>query len=103
MQYCRLPMVTATSFSNSRLRSPAALLFVVCLAQFMVILDVSVVNVALPTMRAVLHLSSPSLQAVVNAYTLTLGRLLMLRRPSPDPLGRLRVFLLGTAGLGPGV
>ncbi len=50
--------------------SKNALLLVVCLAQFMVILDVAIVNVALPSMRAGLHFSTTGLQWVVNAYTL---------------------------------
>jgi EmrB/QacA subfamily drug resistance transporter len=72
------------------------LLFVVCLAQFMVILDVSIVNVALPSIRNGLHFSSTGLQWVVNAYTLTFAGFLMLGGRSADLLGRRRVFLVGT-------
>jgi EmrB/QacA subfamily drug resistance transporter len=72
-------------------------LFVVCLAQFMVILDVAIVNVALPSMRAGLHFSTAGLQWVVNAYTLTFAGFLMLGGRSADLLGRRRVFLTGTA------
>ncbi len=78
-------------------RSSAALLAVVCLAQFMVLLDVAIVNVALPSMREGLHFSSEGLQWVVNAYTLTFAGLLMLGGRSADLLGRRRVFLAGTA------
>ncbi len=77
--------------------SPNALLFVVCLAQFMVILDVAVVNVALPAMRHGLHFSTTGLQWVVNAYTLTFAGFLMLGGRSADLLGRRRVFLAGAA------
>jgi EmrB/QacA subfamily drug resistance transporter len=73
------------------------LLFVVCLAQFMVILDVSIVNVALPSMRSGLHFSTTGLQWVVNAYTLTFAGLLLLGGRSADLLGRREVFLVGTA------
>ena len=59
-------------------RSPAALLVVICVAQFMVILDVSIVNVALPSIRGALHFSTSGLQWVVNAYTLTFAGFLML-------------------------
>src|SRR5580704_10509623 len=78
-------------------RSKNALLIVVCLAQFMVILDVAIVNVALPSMRAGLHFSTTGLQWVVNAYTLTFAGFLMLGGRSADLLGRRRVFLVGTA------
>jgi EmrB/QacA subfamily drug resistance transporter len=74
-----------------------ALLLVVCLAQFMVILDVAIVNVALPSIRNDLHFSSTGLQWVVNAYTLTFAGFLMLGGRSADLLGRRRVLLVGTA------
>ena len=74
-----------------------ALLLVVCLAQFMVILDVAIVNVALPSIRCGLHFSTTGLQWVVNAYTLTFAGFLMLGGRSADLLGRRRVFLAGTA------
>jgi EmrB/QacA subfamily drug resistance transporter len=82
---------------RSLLSSSTGLLFVVCLAQFMVILDVSVVNVALPAMRHSLHFSTTGLQWVVNAYTLTFAGFLMLGGRSADLLGRRRVFLAGVA------
>ena len=69
----------------------------VCLAQFMVILDVAIVNVALPSMRDSLHFSTTGLQWVVNAYTLTFAGFLMLGGRSADLLGRRRVFIAGTA------
>jgi EmrB/QacA subfamily drug resistance transporter len=87
--------VTAT-----QLRAPAsktALLAVVCLAQFMVILDVAIVNVALPSIHDDLHFSTTGLQWVVNAYTLTFAGFLMLGGRAADLLGRRRVFLAGTA------
>jgi len=73
------------------------LLLTVCLAQFMVILDISIVNVALPSMRSGLHFSPTGLQWVVNAYTLTFAGFLMLGGRAADLLGRRRVFLAGTA------
>ncbi len=63
----------------------------------MVILDVAVVNVALPSMRAGLHFSTTGLQWVVNAYTITFAGFLMLGGRSADLLGRRRVFVAGTA------
>jgi EmrB/QacA subfamily drug resistance transporter len=90
--------VTATKALEGRLaRNNNALLLVVCLAQFMVILDVAIVNVALPSMRTGLHFSTTGLQWVVNAYTLTFAGFLMLGGRSADLLGRRRVFIAGTA------
>ncbi len=63
----------------------------------MVILDVSVVNIALPSMRTGLHFSTTGLQWVVNAYTITFAGFLMLGARSADLLGRRRVLLAGTA------
>jgi EmrB/QacA subfamily drug resistance transporter len=77
-----------------------AVLVLVCLAQFMVILDVSIVNVALPSIRSGLHFSTTGLQWVVNAYTITFGGFLMLGGRAADLLGRRRVFLAGTALFG---
>jgi EmrB/QacA subfamily drug resistance transporter len=85
------------ALSSHRVRSNNALLFVVCLAQFMVILDVAVVNVALPSMRSDLHFSTTGLQWVVNAYTITFAGFMMLGARAADVLGRRRVFLAGTA------
>jgi EmrB/QacA subfamily drug resistance transporter len=91
-------IVNATTASKTRLpSSTTALLVVVCLAQFMVILDVAIVNVALPSIRTGLHFSTTGLQWVVNAYTLTFAGFLMLGGRSADLLGRRRVFLAGTA------
>jgi EmrB/QacA subfamily drug resistance transporter len=73
-----------------------ALLLMICLAQFMVILDVSIVNVALPTIRDGLGFSTDGLQWVVNAYTLTFAGFLLLGGRASDLLGRRRVFLAGT-------
>jgi EmrB/QacA subfamily drug resistance transporter len=77
--------------------SKSALLAVVLLAQFMVILDIAIVNVALPSIDAGLDFSSTGLQWVVNAYTLTFAGFLMLGGRSADLLGRRNVFLAGTA------
>ncbi len=72
-------------------------LLLVCVVQFMVILDVSIVNVALPSIRSGLDFSTTGLQWVVNAYTITFGGFLMLGGRAADLLGRRRVFLAGTA------
>jgi EmrB/QacA subfamily drug resistance transporter len=90
-------VTTLQTIRTKHSNSTTALLFAVCLAQFMVILDVAIVNVALPAMRDSLHFSTTGLQWVVNAYTLTFAGFLMLGGRSADLLGRRRVFIAGTA------
>jgi EmrB/QacA subfamily drug resistance transporter len=70
-------------------------LTVVALAQFMVVLDVTIANVALPAIRSDLGFSADGLQWVINAYTLAFGGLLLLGGRSADLLGRRRVFFAG--------
>jgi EmrB/QacA subfamily drug resistance transporter len=70
-------------------------LVLVCMAQFMVILDATVVNVALPSIQKDLDISDADLQWIVNAYTLTFGGFLLLGGRAGDLLGRKRVFLVG--------
>jgi EmrB/QacA subfamily drug resistance transporter len=74
-----------------------ALLVLLCLAQLMVILDVSIVNVALPSIHDDLGFSTTGLQWVVNAYTITFAGFLLLGGRASDLLGRRRVFLAATA------
>jgi EmrB/QacA subfamily drug resistance transporter len=64
-------------------------------AQLMIILDATVVNIALPHIQTSLHFSSTSLSWVMNGYTLTFGGLLLLGGRAGDILGRRRVFLAG--------
>jgi len=77
-------------------RKWAALVFL-CAAQFMVVLDVSIVNVALPSIQRGLHFSEQNLLWVLNAYTLLFGGFLMLGGRVADKLGRRRVFMAGVA------
>jgi EmrB/QacA subfamily drug resistance transporter len=72
-------------------------LAVVGAAFFMTILDVSIVNVALPTIAEKLHFSRGNLQWVVTAYALTFGGFLLLSGRAADLLGRRRVFMVGVA------
>ncbi|HEX4719741.1 MAG TPA: MFS transporter [Thermoleophilaceae bacterium] len=74
-----------------------ATLVVVCLAQFMVILDATIVNVALPSIQRSLHFSSADLQWVINSYTLMFGGFLLLGGRAADFFGRRRLFLVGVA------
>lgn len=73
----------------------AAVLVVACAAQFMVVLDISVVNVALPSIRSSLGLSEVGLGWVVNAYTLVFAGLLLLGGRLADLFGRQRMLLVG--------
>jgi EmrB/QacA subfamily drug resistance transporter len=70
-------------------------LAVVCAAFFMTILDVSIVNVALPSIGKSLHFSRDDLQWVVTAYAITFGGFLLLGGRAADLLGRRRVFVVG--------
>jgi EmrB/QacA subfamily drug resistance transporter len=73
------------------------ILVIACLAQFMVVLDATVVNVALPSIQRGLHFSPSSLQWVVNAYTLIFGGFLLLGGRAGDLIGRKRLFVAGVA------
>jgi EmrB/QacA subfamily drug resistance transporter len=75
--------------------NPWLVLVLVCLAQFMVILDATVVNVALPSIQRDLGMTQSELQWVVNSYTLIFGGFLLLGGRAGDLLGRKRLFLAG--------
>jgi EmrB/QacA subfamily drug resistance transporter len=75
--------------------NPWLALVVVCAAQFMVVLDATVVNVALPSIQADLHVSDSSLQWIVNAYTLLFGGFLLLGGRAADLIGRRTLFVAG--------
>jgi EmrB/QacA subfamily drug resistance transporter len=84
------------SFSDlSADRRRWAALFVVCLAQLMIVLDVTIVNVALPSIQSDLHFSQSNLSWVVNGFLVTFGSLLLLAGRLGDLVGRRRVFLAG--------
>ena len=70
---------------------------IVCLAQLMVVLDATVVNVALPSIQHGLRISQANLQWVVNAYTLTFGGFLLLGGRLSDLFGRRRLFFVGVS------
>ncbi|MFI1016410.1 MFS transporter [Streptomyces sp. NPDC020965] len=72
-------------------------LFVIASCQLMVVLDVTIVNIALPHIQTALDFSTTSLSWVVNAYTLTFGGLLLLGGRIGDILGRRKVFMTGVA------
>src|SRR2546423_4667771 len=89
--YPGAPMPSTSS--SDRRRWIAVILL--CAAQFVVVLDASIVNVALPSIGRALHFSEQNLQWVVNAYVLVFGGFLLLGGRMADLLGRRRVFMGG--------
>ena len=83
------------STSGDRQVPDWVILAIACVAQFMVVLDVSIVNVALPSIGRELHYSPTGLQWVVNAYVLTFAGFLLLGGRAADLFGRRRVYLFG--------
>src|SRR5215475_1839371 len=77
------------------MKSRWLVLAVTVVAQFMVVLDVSVVNVALPSIKHDLHFSQESLQWVITAYSILFGGTLLLGGRVADLLGRRRLFMAG--------
>jgi EmrB/QacA subfamily drug resistance transporter len=95
--------MTVATASARLLNPPAdrrrwATLAVVCLAQLMIVLDVTIVNVALPSIQRDLQFSSGNLTWVVNGFLVTFGSLLLLTGRLGDLVGRKRVFLAGLVG-----
>ncbi len=83
----------APSLDTPRAKNLALMLL--AMTQFVVVIDASIVNVALPSIGAALHFSRDDLSWVVNAYTLTFGGFLLLGGRLADLLGRRRMFMLG--------
>src|SRR2546421_10575804 len=73
------------------------ILALLCAAQFMLILDIAIVNVALPSMQRTLGLAAETIQWVVGGYALTFGGFLMLGGRLADVVGRRRMLLTGLA------
>jgi EmrB/QacA subfamily drug resistance transporter len=86
---------TATPSSGAPTRRLGLALAVIATAQLMVVLDATIVNVALPHIQTALGFSGTGLEWVVNAYALAFGGLLLLGGRSGDLLGRRRVFIAG--------
>lgn len=80
---------------KQKAHNPWFILVLLALAQFMVVLDTSIVNVALPELQRALHFSPTALQWVVTAYTLTVGGFLLLGGRAADLYGRKKMFLTG--------
>jgi EmrB/QacA subfamily drug resistance transporter len=81
-------------------RNPWSTLVVLAIAQFMVVLDVTIVNVALPHIQTDLHFSTNDLQWVISAYTLIFGGFLLLGGRAADLIGRRLVFVIGLVAFG---
>src|SRR5215831_18061229 len=88
-------VANATDVQENRRRWLA--LAVIVAAQFMVVLDVAIVNVALPSIKTDLNFSQESLQWVITAYAIVFGGVLLLGGRLADLLGRRRVFMAGLA------
>ncbi|MCW2986219.1 MAG: transporter [Conexibacter sp.] len=88
-------MTSSSSETTTTERHWIVTVVVVCLAQFMVILDATITNVALPSIQADLHFSPTDLQWVVNVYLLIFGGFLLLGGRAGDLFGRRKLFLAG--------
>jgi EmrB/QacA subfamily drug resistance transporter len=86
---------TTTPASEGRQVNKWLILVIACMAQFMVVLDITVVNIALPSIQTGLNFSSANLQWVVNGYTLIFGGFLLLGGRAADLIGRKRLFVAG--------
>jgi EmrB/QacA subfamily drug resistance transporter len=86
---------SGTSGASNNSRHLGVALLVIATAQLMIVLDATVVNVALPHIQNALGFSGSGLEWVINAYALTLGGLLLLGGRAGDLLGRRRMFIIG--------
>src|ERR1700727_413015 len=86
---------TTAGASEGRHVNKWLILVIACMAQFMVVLDITVVNIALPSIQTGLKFSSANLQWVVNGYTLIFGGFLLLGGRAADLMGRKRLFVAG--------
>jgi EmrB/QacA subfamily drug resistance transporter len=92
--------LTSADQTQAQLYTPRAkslALLLLAMTQFVIVIDASIVNVALPSIGSALHFSRDDLSWVVNAYTLTFGGFLLLGGRLADLLGRRRMFMLGLA------
>src|SRR5947207_10450104 len=87
--------IVANGVDEGQDRRRWAALAVIVTAQFMVVLDVAIVNVALPSIKTDLHFSQESLQWVITAYSILFGGVLLLGGRLADLLGRRRLFVAG--------
>ncbi len=83
-------------------RRRSLVLAICCASMIVVVMDISIVNVALPTIRRDLHASVSGLQWTVDAYTLVLASFLLLAGSTADRVGRRRIFQIGLLAFGVG-
>src|SRR6201995_5739501 len=88
-------LLTSDAEPEMTARAKNRALLLLAMTQFVIVIDASIVNVALPSIGSHLHFSQDSLTWVVNAYTLTFGGFLLLGGRMADLLGRRRMFMLG--------
>ncbi|MER7847853.1 MFS transporter [Kitasatospora sp. NPDC096077] len=88
-------LAEASPATARRGQHPGIALTVIAATQLMVVLDITIVNIALPHIQQALKFSTTDLSWVINAYTLTFGGLLLLGGRAGDILGRRRVFIVG--------
>ena len=91
----RAPAREADPMSLDTPREKNLALLLLAMTQFVIVIDASIVNVALPSIGAALHFSRDNLSWVVNAYTLTFGGFLLLGGRLADLLGRRKMFMIG--------
>jgi EmrB/QacA subfamily drug resistance transporter len=89
------PLLTTDAQPEMTDRAKNRALLLLAMTQFVIVIDASIVNVALPSIGTALHFSQDNLTWVVNAYTLTFGGFLLLGGRMADLLGRRRMFMLG--------
>src|SRR3954468_3078186 len=87
--------VSATSGVSQGALHPSIALAVIVTCQLMLLLDVTIVNIALPNIQRSLNFTDTGLSWVINAYTLAFGGLLLLGGRAGDILGRRRLFIVG--------
>src|SRR5260221_14378477 len=92
----------STSVEGLTTRRKTVVLATCCLSLLIVSMDATIVNVAIPTVRADLHASLSRLQWIIDIYTLTLASLLLLAGAAADRVGRRRVFQIGLVGFAAG-
>lgn len=87
--------MVAAKTAGKKQTSHWLILILLALAQFMVVLDISIVNIALPSMQHAFHMNQATLQWIITAYTLTFGGFLLLGGRTADLFGRRLTFLAG--------
>ena len=94
MSTMNAPEFTPANTAGKRL---GLALVVICAAQLMIVLDATIVNVALPTIHRSLHFSTANLEWLITAYSLTFGGLLLFGGRTGDLYGKRRMFMIGIA------